>query len=82
MTKDKRIVVLTNGWVFVGEYHSPTKTKPAYLEDASCVRRWGTDAGLGQLALKGPQEETQLDPCGVLLIDNPAAVLFHIPCQW
>jgi len=82
MKQDKRIVVLTNGWVFVGDYVAATKTRPAYLTDAACVRRWGTSAGLGELALKGPQQATVFDPCGILLLDNPAAVLFHIPCSW
>ena len=82
MNNNKRIVVLQAGWVFIGEYHSATDTKPAYLSDASCVRRWGTTAGLGELALNGPTKMTALDPCGILVLDNPQAVLYTIRCTY
>ena len=78
---DKRIVVLQAGWVFIGEYHAATKTAPAHLTEASCIRKWGTTAGLGELALLGPTKDTVLDPCGVLLLDNPQAVLYTIKCD-
>jgi len=78
---DKRIVVLTNGWVFVGEYHHEAG-KPAFLTAASCVRKWGTTAGLGELALNGPTSLTVLDACGIVVLENPQAVLFTHPCNW
>jgi hypothetical protein len=81
MKTDKRIVVLQAGWVFMGDYHPASGTKPAHLTDASCVRKWGTTAGLGELALKGPTKETVLDPCSVLVLDNPQAVLYTIKCE-
>lgn len=77
---DKRIVVLTNGWVFMGGYNPAQGGRPAYITDAMCVRKWGTTAGLGEIALHGPTKETVLDPCGIVLLDTPAAVLFTIPC--
>lgn len=71
------IIVMTNGWVFVG-----TKTKEddkhVVYDDVSNIRVWGTERGLGQLALHGKQEGTQLDPCGQL-VTNESAVLFLIP---
>ena len=78
----KRIVVLTNGWVFMGNYFPATKTKPAYIEEAMNIRQWGTTAGLGEIALKGPTPSTVLDPCGVIVLDTPQAVLFTIPCTY
>ncbi len=78
--QDKRIVVFTDRWNFIGDYHEAKDGKPAYLTDAACIRVWGTDAGLGQIALKGPTKDTRLDPCGILLLDNPSAVLFTIKC--
>lgn len=60
---DKRIVVLTYGWVMIGEYSRNGDT--VTLNDASVIRRWGTDKGLGQLALTGPTDNTVLDPCGI-----------------
>jgi hypothetical protein len=81
-TLQKHIVVLDSRWVFIGEYTRALGTTPAFLSDASCVRVWGTTAGLGQLALKGPTKETVLDFCGMVVFDNPAAVLFTIPCEY
>ena len=75
----KSIVVLTNGWVFCGVYAPAVGHTPASLTDAACVRRWGTTAGLGQLALEGVTKDTIVDPCGTVVLSNPGAVLFVIP---
>jgi hypothetical protein len=80
-TKDKRIVVLHAGWVFIGNYHAATATKPAHLTDASNIRAWGTVAGLGEIALRGPTKTTVLDPVGIVLLDYPGSVLYTIPCE-
>lgn len=77
---DKRIVVLTNGWVFMGLYHEAAGKAPAFLTEAQNICVWGTTAGLGEIALNGPTKNTVLDPCGMLVLDNPQAVLFTIPC--
>jgi len=56
----KRIVVLDRGFVVVGNV---TQDGPyIVIDDCSCIRRWGTTRGLGQLATGGPQPETKLDP--------------------
>ncbi len=57
----KKIVILQRGWVFVGDLakHGSECT----LTNAAVVRRWGTKQGLGEVALKGPLENTVLDPC-------------------
>jgi hypothetical protein len=78
---NKRIVVLQAGWVFIGNYHAATDTKPAYITDAYNIRKWGTTTGLGEIALNGPTKDTVLDPCGIVLLDTPANVLFTIPCE-
>lgn len=78
---DKRIVVLQAGWVFMGEYHPSLDGRPAYLTECVNVRKWGTTAGLGELALRGPTKDTALDPCTMLVLDNPQAVLFTIKCD-
>ena len=78
---DKRIVVLQAGWVFIGDYHAAEDSKPAYLTDASNIRIWGTTAGLGEIAMKGPTPSTVLDPVGIVLLDTPANILFTIPCD-
>lgn len=57
---DLSIVILQRGRVIVGRL--TLDGDYGVLTDAQCVRRWGTTAGLGQLAAQGPQENTTLDP--------------------
>ena len=60
----KTIAILDRGWVFVGDV---TKTETTVtIENASCVRYWGTTKGIGQLALEGPLKDTKLDPAGTV----------------
>ena len=80
-SQERRIVALSERWVFIGDYHAPTETAPASLTDASCIRIWGTTAGLGEIALRGPTPNTKLDPCGTLIIE-PGAVLFSLVCTY
>ena len=81
-SKDRRIIVLSSGWVFMGEYHEATPNAPAFVTEAQNIRKWGTTAGLGEIALRGPTKETQLDPVGLLLLDNAQSVLFTIKCTY
>lgn len=76
--KPTHLVVIQSGWIFVGAL---TKCEGMYtLTDASCVRKWGTTKGLGELALAGPTPSTILEPCGVM--QAPAhAVHFIIPVE-
>lgn len=77
----KAIVVVEAGWVLMGDYVAAKDGKPAHMTDASVIRRWGTTAGLGQIALTGPTSETILDPCGMVVFDNQQAILFVIKCS-
>lgn len=67
------IVVAQRGWVLVGnvwfdgEYH--------IIDGGSVVRRWGTTNGLGELASKGPLEETILDPCPRVKVHSLTSVM-------
>jgi hypothetical protein len=74
---NEKIVVLTNGWVLIGELQADAQT----LEKASVVRNWGTTKGLGEIALNGPTSSTVLDKCGTVKL-NTAAVLFIINCSY
>ena len=76
-----KILVLQRGWVAIGRYAKDGAEH--VLTDASVVRRWGTQKGLGQLAQSGPTSSTVLDATGtvrahelatVLVIDADAAV--------
>jgi hypothetical protein len=66
------IAILDRGWIFVGRAtESPSAVT---LENADCIRRWGTSAGIGELALKGPQRETRLDPAGTVTVPRSSVI--------
>jgi len=58
---EMRICILQRGWIFVGKYYE--EGNDCRLEDAACIRNWGTTKGLGELAEDGPTKDTKLDPC-------------------
>lgn len=57
------LYVMERGFVLVGR---PRPHQPdalfLTLDDVAVVRRWGTSAGLGQLATQGPTESSVIDP--------------------
>jgi hypothetical protein len=57
-----RIVVLQRGWIFIGKYYQ--SGSQCELRNAYCIRRWGTERGLGELAEEGKKESTLLDKTG------------------
>lgn len=61
MATTKQIVVVDNGWVFLGDHEWIDGGKTLFLKAPLNIRAWGTDRGLGQLAIEGPQSETVLD---------------------
>jgi hypothetical protein len=75
----KTILILQRGWVVVGDIDKDGEHLVS-LTNASVIRRWGTTKGIGELALKGPQSNTVLDPCGVVEA-HPQAVVMRIPCE-
>lgn len=64
------MVIGQRGWIWVGKV-TRIKLDPAdayyywRIEDAYCIRTWGTKQGLGEL-VAGPTAETVLDPAGVV----------------
>ena len=60
--KGRYIVIGNRANVVVGDLTIIGST--GYMKNASVIRRWGTDKGLGQLAIEGAQPNTKLDPCG------------------
>lgn len=81
MKSERVIVIATAGWVFTGFTDLNDKNQvhrndlgDVVLSQAACIRVWGTDAGIGQLALYGPQKETILDPIGVMDIPNHSVI--------
>lgn len=57
-----KIVILQRGWVFIGRWSQEGDV--CALDNAYSIRVWGTNAGLGQLALEGRQSSTKLDKAG------------------
>lgn len=74
----KYIVVITNGFVYMGDLVEGDKYLT--LNDASCIREWGTTAGLGEIALRGPTSRTKLDPSGIVEVAWHA-VIMKIKCH-
>ena len=71
------IVVLTHGFVFVGE-HEKHADGGGTITKTKNIRQWGTTNGLGQLAVSGPTKDTVLDDVGT--VHYPAnALVFLIP---
>mgnify|MGYP000966428274 CR=1 FL=1 len=77
--KQRYIFVITSGWVLTGYQDSYSPTNEISIGEASCIRRWGTTNGLGQLATQGPTDETKLEFCGSVAI-NKKHLLFSIKC--
>lgn len=72
-----QIVVLDRGFVYVGDV--VVDGDFCTIADARNVRRWGTTAGLGELAAKGPLKDTILDDAG-RVIAPMRAVIHFIAC--
>lgn len=72
------IVVVEAGWVLVGETESGTKT--VTIKNAHAIRVWGTDKGLGQIALNGPTSKTVLDKIGMAFVERDH-IRFIIACE-
>lgn len=75
---DIRIVILQRGWIYVGNYFQDENE--CYLENASCIRSWGTSKGLGELAEGGPTGNTKLDPCPTVRF-HPLTAVATIDCN-
>jgi hypothetical protein len=81
-TPAPQIAVLDRGFVYVGA--CAVQDGVLVISNAQCIRRWGTTAGLGQLASAGPQPQTKLDPAGT--IRAPLSAVIHLidcaPTAW
>jgi hypothetical protein len=68
----RQIVIGERGWVWVGDVRRDGGDY--VLDNAACIRVWGTTGGLGELALKGKQPKTILDPCGTIRVPELAVI--------
>lgn len=74
----KQIIIAQRGWVFVGDV--TTTGDNVVIENAQCIRRWGTTKGLGELATNGPTKSTVLDSMGTVRL-HALAVVAAIDCE-
>ena len=74
----KQIVIAQRGWVFVGDVERDGDD--VKINNASCIRRWGTTKGLGELAKDGPKPNTVLDQMGTVRLHS-LAVVASIDCE-
>lgn len=63
---DIKIAILQRGWVFVGRFSK--NGSDCVLENARCIRQWGTTRGIGEL-VNGPTSKT--------VLDDASTVRFH-----
>lgn len=73
-----RIAVLDRGFVYVGT--CAVSDGALVIEGARCIRRWGTSAGLGELARLGPRAATKLDDAG-RVVAPVSALIYLIDCD-
>lgn len=66
------IAVLDRGFVYVGKVEHDGEW--CVITDARNVRYWGTERGLGQLALEGPTDKTRLDVVGTVRAPAKAVI--------
>lgn len=80
--RQRSIFVVSSGWVMTGYERADSSDHKLTVDDASCIRRWGTTGGLGQLAQQGPTKDTKLEFCGTVSI-NRHHLLMTIECaKW
>jgi hypothetical protein len=75
----KKIFVLDAGFVYIGEgaaINDPLLGESIIIKKASNIRRYGTNKGLGQLAIEGKKESTELDYFGTITV--PKSKVQHI----
>ena len=72
------IVVVDNGFVFWGDL--ATDGDACEISNGYSLRRFGTKRGLGQLAIEGPQKETQADKVSLIRIQKNR-VVFIMECS-
>ena len=68
------IVVLDRGFVYVGNVEHNGAW--CVITGARNIRYWGTERGLGQLAIDGPTDKTKLDDVGTVRV--PAHAVVHL----
>ncbi len=79
VTGDIKIVVLQRGWVLVGRFER--NGNDCKLHNASVIRNWGTQKGLGEISLGGPTKSTKLDKTNGMVQFDYLTVVMTIDCE-
>lgn len=66
------IVVCDRGFVYVGDIEYTEQF--CLVKNAYNIRYWGTERGLGELALEGNKEKTKLDKVGTVRVPSKAII--------
>lgn len=66
------IVVADRGFVYIGDVVHDGEW--CVVANAKNIRRWGTERGLGQLALEGQNSQTVLDEVGTVRVPRHAVI--------
>jgi hypothetical protein len=66
------IVIADRGYVYVGDV--TIDDSYTVISSARNIRYWGTERGLGQLALEGPTDKTELDDVGTVRVPHRAVI--------
>ncbi len=72
-----KIVILQRGWVFVGRFSK--KESECKLENAYCIRQWGTTKGIGEL-VNGPTSSTKIDKANTVRF-HELGIVALIDCE-
>lgn len=76
----RAIYVIDSGWVMIAEScEDDAASLYVRLKDASVIREWGTEYGLGQIALRGPTPKTIFDAVGNPVVHR-SKLQFIVPC--
>ncbi len=68
------IVIADRGFVWIGD--TVRHGDSVYMANAWNIRQWGTQKGLGELAMEGPKSETEIDPVPAVVIPMRAVIAF------
>ena len=74
------ILVCDRGFVLAGVVRPGPDPLRVIVDRCVCVRRWGTTAGLGEPARRGPTDSTKLDQEGDGVVLGLLHVFRQIPC--
>lgn len=72
------IVIADKGHIWVGTVAHEGDW--CVVRQGACIRIWGTQRGLGELADEGPKSGTKLDPVREVRVSH-RAVIAVIPCK-